>query len=235
MTVNSPGYIEHVEKRCAQHVSLIPNGADPDMFNPQANGVAFREEHNLRDQFVVLYAGAHGMSNDLDVVLEAADQLREASNIRIVLLGSGKEKPRLVKEAEKQNLDNVLFLPPLPKHDIPEALAGADACLAILKPIEMYKRTYPNKVFDYMAAGRPVILVIDGVIRQVVEEAEAGVAVPPGDPSALAEAIRNLASNPQKCRTMGMNGRRIIESRYSRVDLATKFTALLESLRRNYD
>lgn len=231
--VNSPGYIAHVKKRGAQHLTLIPNGADPEMFDPNASGAAFRKEHNLEDQFVVLYAGAHGMSNDLDVVLAAADQLREAQGIRILLLGSGKEKPRLIKEAGQRNLDNILFLPPVAKKDMPEALAGADACLAILKPIEMYKKTYPNKVFDYMAAGRPVILAIDGVIRQVIEEADAGITVPPGDPLALANAIGALAANPQKCRTMGMNGRRMIESRYSRVDLANKFTALLESLRRN--
>jgi glycosyltransferase involved in cell wall biosynthesis len=230
--VNSPGYIDHVKKRGAQHVTLIPNGADPQMFDPYAKGDAFRKKNNLGDQFVVLYAGAHGISNDLDVVLAAADQLKEVQGIRIVLLGSGKEKPRLIKEVQQRNLDNILFLPPVPKYDMPAALAGADACLAILKPIEMYKTTYPNKVFDYMAAGRPVILAIDGVIRQVVEEAEAGVAVPPGDPLALADAMRVLAANPQKCRTMGMNGRRMIESRYTRVDLATKFTALLEMLRR---
>jgi len=97
-----------------------------------------------------------------------------------------------------------------------EALAAADACLAILKPIEMYKTTYPNKVFDYMAAGRPVILAIDGVIRQVVEEANAGIPVPPGDPARVAEAIRFLAHHPQICREMGSNGRKMIEARFSR-------------------
>ena len=230
--VNSPGYIDHVKRVGAHHVSLIPNGSDPEMFNPIADGAAFRKEHGLEDQFVVLYAGAHGISNDLDVVLDAAEQLKADRAIRIVLIGSGKEKPRLVKEAETRDLVNVLFLPPVPKQDMCQVLAGADACLAILKPIEMYKRTYPNKVFDYLAAGRPVILVIDGVIRQVVEEAEAGIFVPPGNSSALADAISTLASNSQKCRTMGMNGRKTIETRYSRVDLATKFTALLEALRR---
>ncbi len=113
-----------------------------------------------------------------------------------------------------------------------EALAAADACLAILKPIELYKTTYPNKVFDYMAAGRPVILAIDGVIRQVVENAQAGIPVTPGDPQALADAITELASDPAKCRTMGKNGRSAIENEFSRIELAEKFTALLETMRR---
>ena len=229
--VNSPGYIEHVTARGAENVTLIPNGADPTMFDPQAKGAAFKEEHGLKDHFVVLYAGAHGMSNDLDVVLDAAGLLQSDQSIRIVLLGSGKEKPRLMADAEEQGLKNILFLPPVSKLDMREALAGADVCLAILKPIEMYKTTYPNKVFDYMAAGRPVILAIDGVIRQVVEEANAGVPVPPGDPAAMAAAIRMLASDPKRCQELGKNGRNMVETRFSRNELAEKFITLLESMR----
>ena len=180
--VNSPGYIDHVRTRGAREVSLIPNGADPAMFDPEDDGAAFRQAHGLEDQFVVLYAGAHGLSNDLNVVLDAATLLKDKPAIRIVLLGDGKEKPRLQARATELGLDKVLFLPPVPKSAMSEALAAADACLAILKPIELYKTTYPNKVFDYMAAGQPVILAIDGVVRQVVEKAQAGIPVTPGDP-----------------------------------------------------
>jgi glycosyltransferase involved in cell wall biosynthesis len=230
--VNSPGYLAHVKARGAGEVTLIPNGADPAMFDPESDGAAFRQAQGLEDQFVVLYAGAHGLSNDLDVVLDAALQLKDQPAIKLVLLGDGKEKPRLQARAAELGLDNVLFLPPLPKTAMPDALAAADACLAILKPIELYKTTYPNKVFDYMAAGRPVVLAIDGVVRQVVEEAQAGIFAQPGDPTALAAAIKQLASNPSKCRTMGKNGRKSIEMNYSRTDLAKKFTMLLESMRR---
>jgi glycosyltransferase involved in cell wall biosynthesis len=94
----------------------------------------------------------------------------------------------------------------------------------------MYKTTYPNKVFDYMAAGRPVILAIDGVIREVIEEAQAGIFVPPGNPAALADTIKECAANRQKYCTMGMHGRKAIETRFSRQALADKFTALVESI-----
>ncbi len=230
--VNSPGYVDHVREHGAKEVALIPNGADPAMFDPGSDGAGFRRRNGLAEAFVVLYAGAHGLSNDLDVVLGAAEWLKKEDSIRIVLLGDGKEKPRLQALAQQCELDNVLFLPPVPKVEMAEALAAANACLAILKPIEMYKTTYPNKVFDYMAAGRPVILAIDGVIRKVVESAGAGVAVPPGDPAALAEAIRDLAANPEKCRKMGVRGRTEIENKFSRNELADQFTALLESMRR---
>jgi glycosyltransferase involved in cell wall biosynthesis len=171
--VNSPGFIRHVTERGARWVELVPNGADPDMFDPSGSGADFRREHNLGDQFVVLYAGAHGLSNDLGVMLEAAGHLNGDARIHFVLVGDGKEKPALQARAAEMGLTNLSFFPPVAKNGMREVMAAADACVAILKPLELYKTTYPNKVFDYMAAGRPVLLAIDGVIRQVVEDARA--------------------------------------------------------------
>jgi glycosyltransferase involved in cell wall biosynthesis len=217
--VNSPGYVRPVTQAGAAVVELIPNGADPQMFNPAEDGLKFRSEHQLEEQFVVLYAGAHGMSNDLGVALKAAHILQEdpaCAQVRLVLLGDGKEKPSLQEQAARMGLTNVLFVPPVAKEGIPAALAGADACLAILKPLDEYKTTYPNKVFDYMAAGKPVVLAIDGVIREVVEAAGCGVFARPGDPGALAAAIQSLASNPARSRKMGLAGRRYLEMHFDR-------------------
>ncbi len=205
--VNSPGFIEHVQERGVRQVALVPNGADTRMFDPQANGVNFREAHGLQGKFIALYAGAHGMSNDLCVVLEAAALLNDRPEIAIVLLGDGKEKPALQNQATEMGLRNVLFLPPVPKAGMGDALAAADACIAILKPIPLYATVYPNKVFDYMAAGRPVLLAIDGVIRKVVEQAQAGLFIPPGDSPALANAIAWLADHPDQAQAMGGRGR----------------------------
>ncbi len=216
--VNSPGYVAHVTELGARQVELVPNGADPEMFDPADQGTAFRSANHLEDKFVVLYAGAHGMSNDLGVVLEAASLLQSAGTpeVQIVFLGDGKEKPALQEQAAEMHLANVLFLPPVPKDGMAAALAGADACLAILKPIEEYKTTYPNKVFDYMAAGRPVILAIDGVIREVVEAAGCGIFAQPGDPSALAQAVQVLAADRARSRQMGLAGRKYLEEHFSR-------------------
>lgn len=222
VVVNSPGFIEYVKARGARRVVLVPNGADPDMFDPTARGLEFRQKHGLEGMFVVLYAGAHGLSNDLGVVLQAADKLREQTEIAIILLGDGKEKPLLVAQAAKMGLSNVHFMAPMPKNQIPQALAAADACLAILKPIPLYKTVYPNKVFDYMAAGRPVILAIDGVIREVVETACAGVFVSPGNPVDLAKAIQNLAGDRLKGQSLGLNGRHYMEKYFNRASLAAE-------------
>lgn len=231
LMVNSPGFIDHVAARGARWIELIPNGAEPEMFHPEADGNHFRQAHRLEDKFLIVYAGAHGMSNDLDVVLQAASQLRGCPEVCFVFVGDGKEKAHLQAQAEEMQLTNTCFIPPVAKDQMGEILAAADACLAILKPIELYKTTYPNKVFDYMAAGRPVILAIGGVIQQVVESAGAGIAVPPGDPAAIARAAQDLSADRQKARRMGLAGRAYIEKHFNRRDLAEKLALLLEDMR----
>ena len=232
--VNSPGFIQHVIDHGARQVELVPNGADASMFDPDDDGAGFRQLHGLQARYIVLYAGAHGLSNDLGVVLQAANLLRDDPRIAIVFVGSGKDKPALQAQAAQMGLFNVYFLPPLPKLEMPQALAAADACLAILKPIPLYATVYPNKVFDYMAAGRAVLLAIDGVIREVVEEAAAGVFVPPGDAAALASAIRRLADDPRYGQAMGQNGRRCVEERFDRAMLAEGFIKILEAMQNNH-
>jgi glycosyltransferase involved in cell wall biosynthesis len=231
--VNSPGFVTHVKSRGARRVELIPNGADLGMFKPMDDGASFRSANHLEDKFVVLYAGAHGMSNDLGVVLEAAGLLQAqqaTTDVKLVFLGDGKEKSNLQERAASLGLINVLFLPPLPKKEMAVTLAGADACLAILKPIDEYKTTYPNKVFDYMAAGRPIVLAIDGVIREVIEAAECGIFVQPGDPQALAQAISDLAGDKEKARRMGMRGPGYLERQFNRSALAEKLAGILDGL-----
>jgi len=235
--VNSPGYVTHVTERGARRVELVPNGADPQMFDPADGGLAFRSANHLEDKFILLYAGAHGLSNDLGVVLEAAKILQDgqvAREVIIVFLGDGKEKTTLQKQASSMGLTNVLFLPPVPKTGMAGILAGADACLAILKPLEEYKTTYPNKVFDYMAAGRPVVLAIDGVIREVVEAAGCGIIAQPGNPAALVESIKTLAADPGRSRKMGLEGRKYLEEHFSRDKIAEKLLDLLTETARNH-
>jgi glycosyltransferase involved in cell wall biosynthesis len=228
--VNSPGFIEHVRSRGARKIELVPNGAETSMFNPDDDGLQFRQTHGLEGKFVALYAGAHGMSNDLDVVLESAKILQPRKDILFILLGDGKEKPSLQARAADESLSNVCFLPPIPKLEMPAALAAADVCIAILKPIEMYKTTYPNKVFDYMAAGRPVVLAIDGVIRQVIEQAGGGIAVRPGDPIGLADAVRKLADDPKMGREMGRLGHNYVKAHFDRAVLADRLMILMQEL-----
>lgn len=227
LVVNSPGFLSHVKERGGRNVKLVPNGTDIEMFSPHIEGADFRAAHNLADKFVVLYAGAHGLSNDLGILLESARLLSQRPDVQFVLLGDGKEKPNLVEQSRKLGLKNTLFLPACPKSRIAQAVAAANACVAILKPVPLYATVYPNKVFDYMAAGKPVILAIDGVIRSAVEEAGAGIFVQPGDPVALAQAVESLADDPQQTRRMGESGREYVVKHFNRVDLAETLNQLI--------
>ncbi len=227
VVVNSPGFIQHVTQRGAQRVELVPNGTDTTMFTPSLDGITFRENHALQGKFIALYAGAHGLSNDLGTVLSAAKELLPHKEITIVLLGDGKDKPALQSQAAQEGLVNVLFLPPIPKLEMPDVLSAADACIAILKPLEMYKTTYPNKVFDYMAAGKPVVLAIEGVIREVVEGAGAGIPVQPGNPHALALAILSLVDDRKLVSSMGERGRSCVQAQFDREKLASKLLGIM--------
>jgi glycosyltransferase involved in cell wall biosynthesis len=177
-----------------------------------------------------MYAGAHGMSNDLDVVLDAARMLEKEKTIRFVFVGDGKEKPALETRAKDLRLNNVLFLPPVSKSEMPAMLAGADACIAILKRLDEYKTTYPNKVFDYMAAGKPIVLAIDGVIRDVVDSAYCGLFVEPGNARELADAVKELSNNKVEAKAMGLRGRNYLEAHFSRDAIASQLLSLLEDL-----
>jgi glycosyltransferase involved in cell wall biosynthesis len=228
--VNSPGFIKHVTARGAHRITLVPNGADPRMFDPELSGKEFRTANQLSAHFIAMYAGAHGLSNDLGVLIDAAQLLQQRSDIAIVLLGDGKEKPALLQRARQLGLTNLVFLPPRPKTEMAQALAAADACIAILKPIPLYATVYPNKVFDYMAAGKPVILAIDGVIRQVVESVQSGLAVPPGDAEAIARVICQLADDPATGKVMGLRGRQYVETHFDRAVLADQLERVLQNL-----
>ncbi len=127
-------------------------------------------------------------------------------------------------------MKQVVFTGARPKSEMPEILAASNACLAILKNIPMFSTTYPNKVFDYMAAGRPTILAIDGVIRKVIEESIGGVFVPPGDEKALAGVIKTLADDPDRSRAMGLAAREYVVRHFNRRDQAEQFKRLVEKM-----
>jgi len=233
VVVNSPGYIDHVRNKGAKKVKLIPNGSDIHLFRTLDKGKAFRKKYGIEEKFIVTYAGAHGMSNDLGVVLDAAKILSGHTKIHFILVGDGKEKPGLIETAKKLRLTNLTFMDPVAKKQMAEVFSASDACLAILKPLELYKTTYPNKVFDYMAAGKPVLLAIDGVIRKVVEEAGCGIFIQPGDALDMSKKVLWLSHHPKEAKLMGEAGRNQIIHRFDRAKLAEQFIGVFQELIKN--
>lgn len=230
MVVNSPGFIDYIKMRGAKKITLVENGVDISMFDPTIDGSEFLKQHQLEGQFIALYAGAHGISNNLKVILEAANITLADPTITYLFVGDGKEKNNLQKFAEEKGLNNVLFLPSVPKNEMNSVLAAANACIAILKPIEMYKTTYPNKVFDYMAASKPVLLLIDGVVRQVVEKAQCGVFIDPAEASELTRQIKKMQQDPSGTRQLGVNGRLYVQEHFDRSQLAAKMEVIFQQM-----
>ncbi len=230
--VNSPAYKKYIVEKGVpeKKVTFIPYGTDVDMFNPNVDGTVIRKQLGLDDKFAVVYAGALGAANDIYTVLRAADRLREEPRIRFVLFGDGKERVHLEREWRNRNLNNVIFAGVHPKKEMPFVLASSDVCLAILQNIKMFRTTYPNKVFDYMAAGRATVLVIDGVIREVIETSNGGVFVQPGDDEQLAKTILELSKDPQRVRQMGINAREYLVEHLDRRDLLDETLRFLHSL-----
>jgi len=227
--VNSPGYLEHVQSKGGENITLIPNGSDAAAY-PPVNTIKIRKELWWTDKFILLYAGAHGMSNDLPAILQAAKIIESNESIKIIFIGGGKEKSNLIALAKSLKLSNVEFLNPVPKNKIFEYLQSSDACIAILKPIELYKTTYPNKVFDYMAAGKPIILAIDGVIREVVESANCGLFCEPGNPHAIANDILEMYNNRKELEKIGKLGKLYLEKNFNRIMIAGDFADMIEEM-----
>jgi glycosyltransferase involved in cell wall biosynthesis len=230
--VNSPAYRKYLlEKGIPERkVTFIPYGTDVEMFNPEVDGTVIRRKLGVEDQFVVLYAGALGAANDIYTILRAADRLRKEPKIQFVLFGDGKERVNIEQEVRRKKLENVLLAGVYPKREMPFVLASSDVCLAILQNIPMFRTTYPNKVFDYMAAGRATILVIDGVIREVIETSGGGVFVEPGDDKLLAETVLALSNDPERVRQMGRNAREYLVRHLDRRDRLDETLRFLQSL-----
>ncbi len=230
--VNSPAYKEYMVAKGvpASKITYIPYGTDVDMFNPNVDGLSVRKKLGLEDKFVVLYAGALGQANDIYTVLCAAKHLNDEDQIRFVFWGDGKERPNLQSEADRLELQNVIFAGVCPKKEMPFVIASSDVCLAILQNVPMFRTTYPNKVFDYMAAARATVLVIDGVIREVIESSNGGVFVEPANHELLAMTILELSKDPQRVKQMGANARAYLVKNLDRRDKLDETLLLLQKL-----
>ena len=210
-------------------ISMIPNGADLDIIKPGEKNNAVRAKHGLEGKFVVTYVGAHGVANHLVQLLETARLLTDRDEIVFLLIGDGMEKPALRQQAQEWGLQNVRFVDSVPKAEIADYIAASDVCTAVLKKVDTFKTVYPNKLFDYMSGARPVILGIDGVARELLETADAGLFVEPENPQAFAEAVRRLQEDDGLRTRFAENGLNYVSEHFSRQALAGRYINILET------
>jgi glycosyltransferase involved in cell wall biosynthesis len=232
LMVNSPAYRDYLLKKGISLLKIreVPNGVDSERFAVSHNDYSLRRKYNLSRKKLLVYTGALGMANDIYTLIDAMSILKKFDAIHLALVGDGKERLELERYVEKKDLKNITFIGAVPKSVIPAILDEADACVAILKNIHMFRTTYPNKVFDYMAAGKPTILVIDGVIREVIEKSKGGVFSQPGNIKKLADNIRFVLNNPVKSREMGQAAKKYVQKNFNREKQADDFYNILKEM-----
>ena len=189
-------------------VHVIHNWADCDAIVPGPKDNAFSREHGLADRFVLMHSGNVGMSQNLDVLVEAADRLRSKARLTIAIVGDGSRRRALEEMTAARGLNNVRFLPYQPKALLHDSFASADAFLVSLKAgIEGF--IVQSKVYGILAAGRPYIAATDPSSEpaQIARECGCGLVAVPGDPAALAEAIATMHDDPAMTRDMGARAR----------------------------
>jgi len=219
---------------CAQGISedkvtVAPNSSDLEMFHPSLNGGHHRARLKFEGKFAAIYFGAMGVANGLDYALDAATTLREKKRDDIVLIlhGDGGEKQRLINEAKQRNLKNVIFSAPLPnKKDVAQLVATCDVGMTIYKATKEVSWS-PNKLFDTLAAGKPVVINLGDWLGKIVTDNDCGRAVSPNAPHELAEALIEMADSPETIKKMGGNSRKTAETLFARDIIAERIERVL--------
>lgn len=228
----SPGMASGVlaEGVAPEHVHIVPNSCDLDLFSPGEKDAELVERYDLADKFVVGYIGAIGPSNDVENnVPAAAAALVERGRDDIVFLigGDGKSRPAL--EARVKDLPNVRLAGSMPKAEVPRFTRTADTLMVLFADKPILATNSPNKFFDGLATGRPMLVNSPGWTREIVEDGNAGIYVPARDGVALADAIEHLADDPKARETMGANARVLAERQFARNILAEQVLNVLEA------
>jgi glycosyltransferase involved in cell wall biosynthesis len=228
----SPGIVAGIRRKAGprQEIALVPNGCDTDLFVPAVSkgmSVAGADPN----KFTAVFCGAHGVANGLDAAIEAASILKRRSvdDIQLVFIGDGNQKARLKTRAQSEGLQNVVFVDSISKNTLAEQLPRAHVGLMLLRNVPaFYYGTSPNKFFDYLSAGLPVLTNYPGWVADLVTQHQCGAAVAPDDPSAFAEALISLRDTPLLSK-MGQNARQLAQSQFERQALADQWTLVLES------
>jgi glycosyltransferase involved in cell wall biosynthesis len=227
----SPGIIEGIARRGVpyEHIALVPNGCDLSIFSIAAE--PWRPLQVKASDLLAVFAGTHGMANGLGAVLDAAAELkrRGRNDIKILLIGQGKQKACLQARAHQEGLDNVVFHDPVNKSRLAGLMAATDVGLQCLANVPaFYYGTSPNKFFDYIAASLPVLNNYPGWLADMITQYGCGFAVPPDSPAAFADALEHAANDRLALKAMGQCGRILAEKEFDRALLSDHWVDWVE-------
>ena len=219
----------------ADKMSVIPNFVDTDFIAPSANDSRGHNEfalaHQLTDKFVVLYAGNIGLTQGMETILAAAQQLTHLPDLRFVIVGDGTRRAWLAEQLAANPLPNLVLLPYQPRSTVPQMYAAGDLCLVPLKR-GTAQETFPSKIYTIMGAGRAVVAAADAdsELAWVVQQSGCGWAVPPDDACALAQTIEQAYHSRQELDQMGAQGRAYVVEHHSRRAVAERYDQLIRAV-----
>ena len=227
----APGMAEGIISRGIpeDRIAMIPNGCDFDIFADSDS--PWRPEGVGASDFLAIFTGTHGMANGLGAVLDVAVELKSKGreDIKLALVGDGKLKPELMARAKQDDLTNVIFHDPVDKKRLAGLMSGADVGLQVLANVPaFYFGTSPNKFFDYISAGLPVLNNYPGWLAELLNDSGAGVAVPPDDVGAFADALIDLADHRDQLSAMSQSASALAHERFDRNILGERFVQWLE-------
>ncbi|HEY5462798.1 MAG TPA: glycosyltransferase family 4 protein [Hanamia sp.] len=217
--------LKNVKQVSEEKLIMIPNASDFSLSEELLKNFdreKFRKEMNLNEKFVITYVGAHGVANHLQQILEAAKKL-EDTNVLFLLIGQGMEKEKLKNKALEWKLTNVRFIDSVPKKEVFKYILASEMGASVLKKAEAFKTVYSNKTFDYMSCKKPVLMAIDGVSRDLVENAQCGIYVVPENIDEYNSKIRMYLNDEVRLQKEGDNGYRYAKSNFDRGTLAKKY------------
>tara|TARA_B100000575_G_scaffold294067_1_gene307838 strand:+ start:15695 stop:16912 length:1218 start_codon:yes stop_codon:yes gene_type:complete len=217
----SSGMVDGIVRRGIKRssIKLIPNGCDNLLFQSEVSNPYIKINEISDNDFIAIFSGAHGIANGLDAVLDTAKYLKSINehNIKFIFIGDGSSKKDLIQRANSEELMNCIFLQPMPKTDIVSYIKNADVGLQVLKNIpEFYNGTSPNKFYDYISAGIPVITNYPGEVAKLIERNNIGIAVEPDNIRAFAEAILYLKNMKEDIAVMKNNSLKLAKDEFDR-------------------
>lgn len=204
----------------------LPNGVDLSYYDPEKTKAGdWRHSHGIApDDFVFMYAGIIGIAQGLEIILEVARKFANVPKLKFVLMGSGPEKERLLNLKAEWKLQNVLFIDPISKKEMPSVLKSINAAIIPLRKLELFMGAIPSKIFENLAMEIPILLGVDGEARKLfIEQGNCGIYFEPENADSLSAGIQKLLDDPDLARKLGRNGRQYVNLNFNRENIANSF------------
>ncbi len=226
------GIVADIKKRFPNKpIFWLRNGIDINDMNTSLNGKPWREKVGyIQNQFIVYFGGLLGYAQGLEVILNAANRLKDYPDIKFAIVGEGPEKEKLLLLKKELNLTNVTFFPGVSKAEIIGIIDSTDVSIIPLRKIALFKGAIPSKIFEILYLKKPILLGVDGEAKDLfIKNGKAGIAFEPENDKELADAVCKLFNDRSQIPVMGQNGSEYVQTYFNREKIATDFWQFIQN------